>query len=489
MGPRLRPKRNQTPVPIENIELSDDTQRSDELLNRLTTLTEPESRIRYKVLKGFAFIPARVIDWNSLQVLGLDDEIPTLLQGAGLLEFSEINEIAFRECTLEFLSTFKIDAAIKDPADSKKYKFRLMGIDMSISLNSLNVYLGVVSSKDVVKPEFQSRLRDFDPKFKAKSFWTELTGQKEYNASDSKSTFLQTHSMRFIQRYLASSLFARYSQSNMPKNDLFVVWCMLNKKPINVGHWLATYLNSQESTTSKYICAGPFITKLAKTMGIFNPQIHTLTFACKMEKFDCAAMGKLGICSKAGNTWNLKALEPRSAATTVKRKQDESALPESSVPASKRHLFTDAHFVPDAADVTMRQVMGYLAQLFDKNKELEEKTKQQDKEISLLRRLCMVQPISMIRPKSPEKAGGEVSCQSASSKPRKEKNSGKMVMVEEQPEKTKSDSEKLSEEIEEALRCAEGEVKRAEEVFQADLNVKQPEENSEEDPEEEQEEE
>ncbi|WCJ29368.1 hypothetical protein M5689_011008 [Euphorbia peplus] len=64
-----------------------------------------------------------------------------------------------------------------------------------------------------------------------------------------------------------------------------------------------------------------------------------------------------------------------------------------------------------------------------------------------------------------------------------------MVMVEEQPEKTKSDSENLSEEIEEALRCAEGEVKRAEEVFQADLNVKQPEENSEEDPEEEQEEE
>ncbi|WCJ29445.1 hypothetical protein M5689_011081 [Euphorbia peplus] len=61
-----------------------------------------------------------------------------------------------------------------------------------------------------------------------------------------------------------------------------------------------------------------------------------------------------------------------------------------------------------------------------------------------------------------------------------------MVMVEEQPEKTKSDSEKLSEEIEEALRCAEGEVKRAEEVFQADLNVKQPEEHSEEEQEEEQ---
>ncbi|WCJ39812.1 hypothetical protein M5689_020772 [Euphorbia peplus] len=95
----------------------------------------------------------------------------------------------------------------------------------------------------------------------------------------------------------------------------------------------------------------------------------------------------------------------------------------------------------------------------------------------------------MIRPKSPEKVGGKASCQSASSKPRKEKHSGKMIMVEEQPEKTKSDSEKLYEEIEDALRCAEGEVKRAEEVFQADLNIKQPEENFEEDPEEEQEEE
>ncbi|WCJ39539.1 hypothetical protein M5689_020520 [Euphorbia peplus] len=80
-----------------------------------------------------------------------------------------------------------------------------MGIDMHISLNSFHVYLGVVNSKNISKPEFQSRLEEFDSKFKAETSWAELTNQEVYNSNDSKSSFLKMHPQRFIQTYTARS--------------------------------------------------------------------------------------------------------------------------------------------------------------------------------------------------------------------------------------------------------------------------------------------
>ncbi|WCJ39538.1 hypothetical protein M5689_020519 [Euphorbia peplus] len=83
MGPRLLPKKERTHAPIEEIKLNVDTQKFDELLNRLTTSTDKEDKARYKEVKNLPFISTKINDWNSLQKLGLDDEVCTLLNGAG----------------------------------------------------------------------------------------------------------------------------------------------------------------------------------------------------------------------------------------------------------------------------------------------------------------------------------------------------------------------------------------------------------------------
>ncbi|WCJ42316.1 hypothetical protein M5689_023133 [Euphorbia peplus] len=342
--------------------------------SKFTTFVDDEAQTKYELFSGYDFLPSRIIDWGALKVLGIEREVREMFKAAGMEGFLKINESAYRELTLEFLATFKYNPEIKSFTDRDRYKFRMMGMDMSMSLNTFNEFLGCVSFNELGTESYQNSLVDFPPEFNAAEYWKDLTGEDSYRSGDSKSSLIPYHPLRFMQKYLATTLFSRRSQSNCPTNDLFVLWAMTTHRRINVAHWLGLHMSLISNRSSNAILCGPFITKLGKSLGVILPVLHHLTLEVKMEKFDCNALSRLDICRKAGKTWKLFGTTDMPAAKKAKTNLDFDDLDvmQAMAPDPQRRLFhPDEIAFPAPGDVTMSQLLQLLGLSFKRIKELE----------------------------------------------------------------------------------------------------------------------
>ncbi|WCJ21238.1 hypothetical protein M5689_003405 [Euphorbia peplus] len=177
-----------------------------------------------------------------------------------------------------------------------------------------------------------------------------------------------------MQKYLATTLFSRRSQSNCPTTDLFVLWAMTNHQRINVAHWLGLHMSLISNRSSNAILCGPFITKLGKNLGVILPVLHHLTLEVKMERFNCNALSRLDICRKAGKTWKLFGTTDMPAAKKVKTTLDFTDIYVMQALAldPQRRLFSPEEIAfPAAGDVSMSQLLQLIGLSYKRIQELE----------------------------------------------------------------------------------------------------------------------
>lgn len=82
--------------------------RHDAAPSGVPSLASPQHRARYNLLKSKPFGIIRTIDRNDLEVLGLAEAVEELINHDGCDRIFSINDQAYRELTLDVLSTIDL---------------------------------------------------------------------------------------------------------------------------------------------------------------------------------------------------------------------------------------------------------------------------------------------------------------------------------------------------------------------------------------------
>ena len=101
-------------------------------------------------------------------------------------------------------------------------KFRLLGVDMSLSINEFNILLGFIDPEAVSSPEYMNSACDYGQPF-ARDYidiWREWSIDKfTYNPIKSKSSYLKDLILRYIHKFLAFNFSGRKNASSVICDD------------------------------------------------------------------------------------------------------------------------------------------------------------------------------------------------------------------------------------------------------------------------------
>jgi len=124
----------------------------------------------------------RYYDEDLLARLGMLDDIRWLFARRGMGHFSELKEHAYRDLTMEFLSTLNVKVTRRYQCQAGYISFYLPGQLYELNLGTFNSIFGFPPSIDL-----SHRPRQFIPN----AFWGELSRSVRYNTHSSKYTHIR----------------------------------------------------------------------------------------------------------------------------------------------------------------------------------------------------------------------------------------------------------------------------------------------------------
>ena len=172
-------------------------------------------------------IPNRYPHQGALTLIGLFDEVSTLLKKLGWENYMTRAYPTYLKPTCEFLSSFKLDEK------AKSFTFRLGNRDFKLKLFKLNDVLEFLKGH---KANIQ---------FDKNEFWRELSGDKRaiYEARTCRESKMHSHALRYIHRVMAHTIFGRKEgDSVIPNTELQILYCLVHDKKIYLCHAIALKL-------------------------------------------------------------------------------------------------------------------------------------------------------------------------------------------------------------------------------------------------------
>ena len=178
-------------------------------------------------------------------------------------------------------------------------KFRLLGVDMSLSINEFNILLGFIDSEAISSPEYMNSACDYGQPFSRDyiDIWREWSVDKfTYNPSKSKSSYLKDPVLRYIHKFLAFN-FSRQKDAYciLSKAEFYFLWCMVNNVKVNFGCWLATQLQTVLTKPHKPLILGSIITHIAHRMCDLFGEDFEVHIAGPTDPLDLACLERLGV--------------------------------------------------------------------------------------------------------------------------------------------------------------------------------------------------
>jgi len=80
--------------------------------------------------------------------------------------------------------------------------------------------------------------------FNANRFWREITGEiGDYKIRQARASSIKNPVLRYTDRVLSNTLFARSEGSVVSRGELYALWCMLNGVQFNVGAYFIAQLH------------------------------------------------------------------------------------------------------------------------------------------------------------------------------------------------------------------------------------------------------
>ncbi|KAH6755950.1 hypothetical protein C2S53_007076 [Perilla frutescens var. hirtella] len=140
---------------------------------------------------------------------------------------------------------------------------------------------------------------DFDRDFHPVALFPKWsTSRMPYNPSSSKPCYLHSIALRYIHKFLAFTFSGCKDGANvLNKVEFFFLWCMKEKKKVNLECWLAEQFSNAQAKGRKLIL-GSLITHLAISLGVFTLENHHLHKACAMYLLDLDYLEVMGMISR-----------------------------------------------------------------------------------------------------------------------------------------------------------------------------------------------
>ena len=248
--PRQKPRR----APSSAAERS---RNSDENAHGIT-FTKPEHKERYNVLIKRKLLPTRYICEDTLNKLGLRDEVFRMFENIGMLPFMLFEAPTYEGLTFEFLSS--VDFKLRRRWNGSELEFYgnlefcMFGNQHSLSVAEVGAALNLPFSGPGQPPET----------FHSGEFWEAITGTSGYNPSRAKASGIHNPCFRYAQKGLAYTLFGRGDSTGVcAKRELFLLQNMTEVGRVNVAAFAANHLKQVGNATSGEISVGGMITQLA----------------------------------------------------------------------------------------------------------------------------------------------------------------------------------------------------------------------------------
>src|SRR3954463_12863071 len=87
-------------------------------------------------------------------------------------------------------------------------------------------------------------------------------GLPQYEARTAKASWIQNPCFRFAQKGLAFTLFGRGDSTGVAtKRELYLLYAIVNKEPVNVAAFVADHLGTMGRASSSSISVGGMITQ------------------------------------------------------------------------------------------------------------------------------------------------------------------------------------------------------------------------------------
>jgi len=103
------------------------------------------------------------------------------------------------------------------------------------------------------------------------AFWKRITGLDRYNVCSNKASGIHNLVLRYIQRVMACTIWGRKEVGPTRTDELFMLWAMLNNRPVNTCYYLLDYLSfvaKKKPDDKSEILVGGIITFIARRFGV-----------------------------------------------------------------------------------------------------------------------------------------------------------------------------------------------------------------------------
>ena len=204
---------------------------------------------KYEDILRRKILPNRYPHKEALILVGLYDEVSTLLNKIGWENYMNRAYPTYLKPTCEFLSSYALDEK------AKSFTFRLGNRDFQLNLFELN---------DVL--EFPKG-HEANIQFDKNEFWRELSGDRRaiYEARTCRESKMRSHALRYIHRVMAHTLFGRKEgDSVIPNTELQILYCLVHDQNIDLCHAIALKLKDVAQNFRSAIRIGGLVTAIAR---------------------------------------------------------------------------------------------------------------------------------------------------------------------------------------------------------------------------------
>ena len=171
--------------------------------------TDPAHVERFNTLRAKPFEGCSYIDWAVLQSVDLDQEVRELISTGAWPILFDIRDEAYKELTLEVLSTFEIHGKQRGMDIPDLIQFRVMGELRQMSYTQFSIYMGLYAEEFVYTPEYSQLATRFPRDSPPLRYWRQISREHAYDPSRSKGSTLHSPALRVVHRLLAQTVNAR----------------------------------------------------------------------------------------------------------------------------------------------------------------------------------------------------------------------------------------------------------------------------------------
>ena len=207
----------------------------------------------YTTIKFREIISCKYIPTPLLNDVGMLDSFDQMMTQCGLKKFVSMHEDTYIDLLTEFYTT------LDNSTNSQVLEFRLLGKQHQLTYSSMQRVFGFK----------KGGLCDPPPNFNVNEFWTLMTDlQTPFQPKKGKTMFIKDLKYWLLHKVLACVIFNKTEFNKVSSQELFLMWCVHNKKQVSWTYWLFNQLLACATKKDALLTHGHVVTIIAKSLNV-----------------------------------------------------------------------------------------------------------------------------------------------------------------------------------------------------------------------------